>query len=85
MDFVDMVRRVPGMLHVGRETSGDTNYLEIIRLPLPSGATLVTPTKVWSGRTRGVNEPAKPHEEFLGDIRDTRELRKWLAERLQRL
>lgn len=85
MDFVDMVRSVPGMLHVGRETSGDTNYMEIIHLPLPSGATLVTPTKVWSGRTRGINESAKPHEEFLGDIRDTGELRKWLAERLQRL
>lgn len=84
LDFVDMVRRVPGVLHVGRETSGDTNYLEVIRFSLPSQRTLVVPTKVWEHRKRGVNESVRPHYEYNGDIRETAKLRKWLASILQK-
>lgn len=78
LDFVDMVRAVPGVLHVGLPTSGDTNYLEVATIPLPSGASMRVPLKVWKGRDRGVNAPVLPAHRFPGDIRDTAGLRSWL-------
>lgn len=83
LDFVDMVRAVPGFLHVGLPTSGDTNYLEVAPVILPSGVVMRVPLKVWTGRARGVNEPVLPTHRFPGDIRDTSSLRTWLDQVLR--
>jgi hypothetical protein len=83
LDFVDMVRAVPGLLHVGLPTSGDTNYLEVAPVILPSGVVMRVPLKVWTGRARGVNEPVLPTHRFPGDIRDTSSLRTWLDQVLR--
>lgn len=82
LDFVDAARRIPGVLHVGQPTSGDTEYAEVVTHPLPSGASMWVPLKAWKGRSRGVNKPVVPTARFPGDISDTDGLRKWLRKLL---
>ncbi len=60
LDFVDAVLKVPHVVHAGEPTSGDTRYMDIARVPLPSGAQLALPLKVWRGRARGDNAPHVP-------------------------
>ncbi len=37
LDFIDLVKSVPGALHVGETTSADTVYLDVAQTKLPSG------------------------------------------------
>jgi hypothetical protein len=80
LDFVDMVRGVPRVIHVGAATSADTRYLEGTDVRLPSGLTMMIPLKLWRGRVRGDNEPRIPPYVFRGDMRDTPAIERWLRD-----
>jgi hypothetical protein len=60
LDFVDLVRLVPGSVHLGRTTSSDRVYIDMGRTKLPSGNHLWLPLKVWRNRWRGDAEPWVP-------------------------
>jgi hypothetical protein len=78
LDAVDLWRSL-GAIHVGQETSADTLYMEVRQDRLPSKLGMITlPMKVYRGRSRGSNEPVKPHFEFPGDINDTDALAGWI-------
>ena len=70
-----------GAVHVGTETSADSNYMDVRQIALPSGhATLVVPQKVYRGRIRGSNQPYSPAERYNGDIADTGALEAFIME-----
>ena len=78
LTFADLVLRVPNAVHAGASTSADTRYIDIAVEPLPSGAKLALPLKVWRHRPRGDNEPLHPHFPFDGDITDTLAVQAWV-------
>ncbi|WP_426807820.1 S41 family peptidase [Pseudomonas sp. WOUb67] len=78
LDFADAVLAVPGTLHFGFSTSGDTLYIDIGSQALPSGAQFWLPLKVWRGRVRGNNQSYDPRYVFDGDINDTSAVQKWV-------
>ena len=79
LDFADVVRRLPGAEHVGKETSADAVSIDNRALALPSGLGFVGfSMKVYRGRIRGNNEPYRPARVWPGDIRDTPALEKWI-------
>ncbi|WP_338763035.1 S41 family peptidase [Massilia sp. METH4] len=75
LDFVDLIRLVPGSLHLGRTTASDTVYLERAAVPLPSGNVLFMPMKVWRNRVRGDGEALVPHVELNIDFNNDRAVR----------
>jgi hypothetical protein len=60
LDFADQVLSVPGAIHLGEATSGDTVYIDVGYEPLPSGNRLMLPLKVWRNRLRGNNQTWVP-------------------------
>jgi hypothetical protein len=79
LDAVDLWTRL-GAITVGRETSADTLYMEVRQVPLPAGlGAFSLPMKVYSGRSRGSNQPVLPRHRFSGDMADTRALENWIA------
>jgi hypothetical protein len=79
LDAVDLWKAL-GAVQVGRETSADTQYMEVRPQPLPSGlAEAGVPMKVYRGRTRGPNQPQRPAEVYAGDMADTAALETWIG------
>lgn len=70
LDFADLVRSVPGALHLGQTTSADTVYMDIGFAKLPSGNRLIVPTKVWRNRVRGNNEVLTPDIPLRVNMKD---------------
>lgn len=70
LDFADLVRQVPGSLHVGQTTSSDTVYIDMGYAELPSGNLLFMPLKVWRNRIRGNNEKLVPDAILKVDFGD---------------
>jgi hypothetical protein len=70
LDFADLVRGVPGSIHLGKTTSADTVYIDVGFPELPSGDALMFPLKVWRNRVRGNNEPLVPDVPLDVDMRD---------------
>ena len=70
LDFADVVRLVPGALHVGKTTSADSVYIDTGWARMPSGNGLIIPLKVWRNRLRGNNEPLVPDVSFDCDMDD---------------
>jgi hypothetical protein len=60
LDFADLIRRVPGSVHMGQASSADTVYMDVGHVKLPSGNLLFIPAKVWRNRFRGNNEVLTP-------------------------
>ncbi len=80
LDAVDLWTSLGGV-HVGQETSADSLYMDVRQVALPSGfARAVIPMKVYRGRQRGSNVPAKPVKFYIGDMRDTAALERWVAQ-----
>ncbi len=75
LDFADLVRTVPGSLHVGETTSFDSVYIDTGALKLPSGNTLTFPLKVWRNRLRGNDEPWVPQVPIAVTGRDDAQVR----------
>lgn len=80
LDFADVVLAVPGVVHLGLPTSGDTLYIDIGSQTLPSGSEFWLPLKVWRGRTRGNNQGYDPKFVFNGDINDTPAVQQWVLD-----
>lgn len=79
LDAVDLWTALGGV-HVGQETSADSLYMDVRQVALPSGfARAVIPMKVYRGRRRGSNVPARPVHAYKGDMRDTAALERWIA------
>lgn len=79
LDAVDMWVALGG-IHVGQETSADTLYMDLRQERLPSGmGSVALPMKVYRGRARRSNQPARPVHLFSGDMRDTAALEQWIA------
>lgn len=79
LDAVDLWTRL-GAITVGQETGADTMYMEVRQVPLPAGlGSFSLPMKVYSGRTRGSNEPVLPRHRYVGDVSDTSTLQKWMS------
>ncbi|WP_353742284.1 S41 family peptidase [Pseudomonas fluorescens] len=82
LDFADVVLAIPGVVHLGLSTSGDTLYIDVGSQTLPSGAQFWLPLKVWRDRTRGNNKSYDPQFVFNGDINDTAAVQKWVLDHL---
>jgi hypothetical protein len=78
LNAVDLLTSL-GAVHIGQETSADTNYIEVREETLADGTNFVLPMKVYRGRPRGSNVPAKPQKPWAGDISDTAALQKWVT------
>ncbi len=80
LDAVDLWTGLGG-IHVGQETSADSLYMDVRQVALPGGfARAVIPMKVYRGRRRGSNVPAKPVRPYTNDMRDTAALERWIAQ-----
>lgn len=75
LDFADLVRLVPGSVHVGKTTSADSVYIDMGSTTLPSGNRLVLPLKVWRNRVRGNNETLVPDVWLNVDMYDDHAVR----------
>lgn len=72
LDFADLLLAMPGVIHIGSVTSGDTSYMEVRDITLPSGvAGLSLATKVYRNRPRGYNEFYTPRYVWEGEMSDT--------------
>lgn len=79
LDAVDLWKAL-GATQVGQETSADSLYMDIRQVPLPSGfARAVVPMKVYHGRPRGSNVPARPSHFYAGNIQNTASIERWIA------
>ena len=80
LDFADVVRELPQLVQVGQPTNGDTLYMEVrsVRLPSNNGR-LTFATKVYRERRRGHNAYYTPEHEWPGDIWRTDELEAWIG------
>jgi hypothetical protein len=80
LDFMDVALALPRAIHVGQPTNGDTNYMEIRGLTLPSrNGRLNFATKVYRDRSRGHNQWFTPVHAWAGDIADTAAVEAWVA------
>lgn len=80
LDFADGVLSLPGAIHAGHPTSGDTPYIDIGIHTLPSGLKMWVPLKVWRHRPRGNNQNHRPQWLYPGDLTDTAALQRWVLE-----
>ncbi len=79
--FVDLVKTIPGLVHVGLPTSSDTKYVEVFKQSLPSGLSfLVYPPAMLVGRNRKNHEPYIPTYEWQGENSDTNGIENWILE-----
>lgn len=81
LDFADLMMSIAGITHIGKETAGDTFYLEVVTSDLPSGiGQLVYPAAIHRGRARAVNASYQPELRFPGDISDTDSVAEWISQ-----
>lgn len=79
LDAVDMLEAM-GAVQVGQETSADTLYMDVRDETLPGGRVQArVPMKVYRGRARGNNEPARPAHVWPGALSDTAGIEAWIA------
>jgi hypothetical protein len=86
LDFVDMVKLIPGLLHVGEVTNGDTVYTQVT--PQRENYAyeqldFMVPIKKWNKRLRADNQPYVPDILYDGDMNNTEALQKWVLEQVK--
>jgi hypothetical protein len=80
LDFADLVIHIPGVVHVGQETSADAIYIDNNALRMPSGnGWLGYSMKVHRGRMRGNNESYQPALAWQGSMEDTDAIEAWIG------
>ena len=85
LDFMDLLRLHPGVIHVGLTTGVDTNYMENWSGRLPSGfASVNYPMKVYRNRRRGTNVAYAPHVTSAARLADTAAVRQWILDNYRR-
>lgn len=87
LDFVDMVKLIPNLLHMGEPTNADTAYIEVARMQSRYyGETFdfMVPAKKWNKRIRKENEPYIPDIIYNSNIYDDQAVEKWVLEQAER-
>lgn len=81
LDFVDMVKLVPNLLHLGEPTNADTAYTQIADMQskyLEETYNFMVPVKKWNKRLREDNKPYIPDVAYEGDMNDEVALQQWV-------
>jgi hypothetical protein len=81
LDFVDMVKLVPNLLHLGEPTNADTAYTQIADMQskyLEETYNFIVPVKKWNKRLRDDNKPYIPDVAYEGDMNDDAALQQWV-------
>jgi peptidase S41-like protein len=79
LDFADLMRRLPNVVHVGLPTSADAIYIDNTYTMLPSGlAGLGYSMKVFRNRVRGNNEWYEPQIRWPGGVMTEDSITKWI-------
>lgn len=79
LDFVDVMRLHPAVLHAGLPTSADSQYMENWGRRLPSGLAFVGyPMKVYRNRRREAGEGVEPSARYEGSMANTVLVRHWV-------
>jgi hypothetical protein len=77
LDFLDRLLTLPNVVHIGGVTAADTQYMDVRRVTLPSGAaTLGFAMKVYRQRGRGL-PPRQPRHLYAGDFGDHAAVERW--------
>lgn len=80
LDLVDVMRRLPGVTHVGLQTQADAIYMESRHETLPSGlARLTFGIKVYRNRIRANNEWYEPEVPWPGGEMSDQAIASWLT------
>jgi hypothetical protein len=80
LDFADLMRRLPGVTHVGLPTSADALYIDNTTADLPSGlGVLGYSLKVYRNRVRGNNEWYEPQIRWPGGPMREEAVAKWIS------
>jgi hypothetical protein len=74
LDFIDILRELAPLIHVGHSTNSDTAYLECRSVPSKK-ALLNFPIKVYRNRLRKPYQKYHPTHTWEGDIADTQSLK----------
>ena len=81
LDFVDMVKLAPSLLHIGEPTDADTAYTQIAYMQSQYAKetyNFMVPVKKWNKRMRDDNQPYIPDVIYEGDMSDDKALREWV-------
>lgn len=79
LDFADLMRRMPGVTHIGQPTSADAVYIDNVITPLPSGlASLDYSLKVYRNRVRKNNVWYRPAVVWPGGAMTDAALAAWI-------
>lgn len=73
LDFMDLLKQIPGLRHWGEPTNADTVYTEVADMwheYHKEAYSFIVPVKQWSARPRKDNEPYIPDVIFDGNIFD---------------
>jgi len=85
LDFADIMRALPGVVHAGQETGADTVYMDVTGASLPSGlGSFGVARKVYRNRPRGNNEPYEPTAVYAGDLGDDAAVQAWVRTLIER-
>lgn len=80
LDFADLMRRLPGVIHIGLPTSADTVYIDNRNANLPSGLGVFSYSmKVYRNRVRKNNEWYEPKYKWPGGVMTDQALTKWIS------
>lgn len=83
LDFADLSLSIPGLVHMGEETSADTVYMDIRMVTLKSGlGQFSLAQKVYRDRPRANNQSYIPQYLYQGKMTGTDGLQKWVIESL---
>lgn len=85
LDMADLFLAMPNVIHAGTETNADTIFMDITRVPLPSGRfSIGFGHKAWIARPRASNQTYRPKAEWTyhGDLSNDVGWRDWLNKRL---
>ena len=86
LDFVDMAKLIPGLIHVGAPTNADTSYIEIAEMQSRYFGEIfefMVPAKKWNKRMRQDNIPYIPDIIYAGNIYDNLAVESWVLEQIQ--
>lgn len=83
LDLADVLRRLPGVTHIGLPTQADAVYIDNTSAELPSGlAGLSYSMKVYRHRVRGNNEWYEPARQWPGGPMTDAALARWIRQSL---
>lgn len=81
LDFVDLLKLIPNLLHVGEPTNADTVYTEIAHMQseyFKETFNFIVPVKKWNKRLREDNQPYIPDITYEGDMNNEEALKQWV-------